>query len=239
MTNKACAFFSGGKDSTYALHKAYDNGLEISCIISIRPMRKDSYMFHYPMVELTKLQTESMGFSDFHYIVDVSGEKEKEMNEILNELLKIKENDGIEFNTLILGGIASKYQYNRFKKIAEKLNSSIFDPQWGEDTEKYLYELVDYGIVFILSQITTYGLSEEYLGIASDKSFVSKIMNLSKRYGFHPAFEGGEAETFVVKAPLFKKDICIEGSKVKTNEFEYSLNVKKAELCNKFKIKIL
>ncbi|RLG72167.1 MAG: ATP-binding protein, partial [Thermoprotei archaeon] len=49
------ALFSGGKDSTYALHLAMLKGLEIVCLITLKPLREDSWMFHYPSVEITKL----------------------------------------------------------------------------------------------------------------------------------------------------------------------------------------
>ncbi len=229
MPKKACSLLSGGKDSTYALHKAVDFGYEISCIVSIKPQRNDSYMFHYPFVELTKLQAESMGLKDIHYLINISGEKEKEVEELYKELYKIKKTN--DFDTLVIGGIASQYQLKRFEDLARKLNVNLFDPQWGMDPVKYMFGLIDYNILFIITQITTYGIPIDFLGIKVDKNILKKLIELSERYGFHPAFEGGEAETFVINAPLFKKGICIEVHRNKISEFEYSLALKKAFLC--------
>ena len=234
VRKRACVFFSGGKDSTYALHRAYDEGYEISCIASVKPRREDSYMFHYPLVELTKLQVEAMGFNDRHKIIEVSGEKEKEILELYNSIRVIK--DDIEFDTLVIGGISSRYQQKRFKVIAEKLEAHLFNPQWNMDQERYLYHLLEYGIVFIISQITSYGLPEFLLGIPVDRSLVKKIVEYSKRYGFNPSFEGGEAETFVLKAPLYKHDICLRGNVVKIKEFEYHFGVVEAYLCNNYTV---
>ncbi|WP_292320464.1 diphthine--ammonia ligase [Caldisphaera sp.] len=237
MSKKVCSLLSGGKDSTYALHKAVEFGYEISCIVSIKPIRKDSYMFHFPMVELTSLQTESMGLRKVHHILSLSGEKEKEVEELYYELSRIKkEND---FNTLVIGGIASQYQLNRFKILAEKLSIDLFDPQWGTNPEKYMYDLLDYNIHFIITQITTYGIPIEYLGIEINKEIIDRIIEFSKKYGFHAAFEGGEAETFVINAPLFRKGICIESYKKKISDFEYSLLLKNAYLCDNAKSTIL
>ncbi|MFP3228256.1 MAG: diphthine--ammonia ligase [Caldisphaera sp.] len=237
MPKKACSLLSGGKDSTYALHKAVELGYEISCIVSIKPFRKDSYMFHFPMVELTSLQTESMGLKKVHHILNITGEKEKEVEELYYELSRIRKDN--DFNTLVIGGIASQYQLNRFKRLAEKLNIDLFDPQWGVNPEKYMYDLIDYNIRFIITQITTYGIPMDLLGVEVDKEIIKKIIGLSRKYGFHAAFEGGEAETFVIKAPLFNKGICIESYRKKIGDFEYFLLPKSAYLCDNAKSIIL
>ncbi len=234
VRKRACVFFSGGKDSTYALHRAYDEGYDISCIASVKPRREDSYMFHYPLVELTKLQAEAMGFNNRHKIIEVGGEKEKEVLELYDNIRLIK--DSIEFDTLVIGGISSRYQQKRFKEIAEKLEVSLFNPQWNMNQERYLYRLLEYGIVFIISQITSYGLPESLLGIPVDEGLIKKIVEYSKRYGFNPSFEGGEAETFVLKAPLYKRGICLRGSVVRVKEFEYYFDVVEAYLCNNYTV---
>ena len=234
MSKKACSLLSGGKDSTYALHKAVDFGYEISCVVSIRPRRNDSYMFHFPFVELTKLQAESMGLKDVHYLIDISGEKEKEVKELYMELQKIKKVN--DFDTLVIGGIASQYQLKRFEDLARKLSANLFDPQWGMDPAKYMFALIDYNILFIITQITTYGIPIDFLGRKVDKDILKKLIELSEKYGFHPAFEGGAAETFVINAPLFKKGICLETYRKKISEFEYSLVLKKAFLCDRSEV---
>ena len=48
MTN-AC-LFSGGKDSTLALHRAVELGANIDLLITMRSANRESYMFHYPNV---------------------------------------------------------------------------------------------------------------------------------------------------------------------------------------------
>ena len=51
--------FSGGKDSTYALLKAKEKN-EVVCLISIISENKESYMFHTPNIDITKMQSEMM-----------------------------------------------------------------------------------------------------------------------------------------------------------------------------------
>ena len=42
---------------------------------------------------------------------------------------------------------------------------------------------------------------------------LEKLKLLNKKYGVHIAGEGGEYETFVTDAPIFKKKLIIEKSK--------------------------
>lgn len=234
---KVCGLLSGGKDSNYAFYMALVEGAEVSCIASVMPTREDSWMFHRPLVELTRLQAEAMGFGDRYHSIGVSGVKEAEVVELREGLRKLK--NMYNFDTITVGGIASRYQYERFRAIAEDLGVKIYDPQWGMNPEDYMRELVRKGIVFVISQITTEGLDMSMLGVpVQELPQVEEIIRLSRRYGFHPAFEGGEAETFVVMAPHFMKGICLRAYRKKIAEYQYVLEVSSAELCDDVTISV-
>ena len=57
---KLASLFSGGKDSAYAIYLAQKQGHEIKCLLSVFPKSDESHLLHYPNIELTKLQSESM-----------------------------------------------------------------------------------------------------------------------------------------------------------------------------------
>ena len=57
---KLGVLFSGGKDSTLALHKAAEKE-EVTCLITLRSRNPESYMFHTPNIDLTALQAEALG----------------------------------------------------------------------------------------------------------------------------------------------------------------------------------
>ncbi len=59
MSN-AC-LFSGGKDSTLALHKIVEKGIKIDLLITFLSENKFSYMFHYPNARQTELQAKALG----------------------------------------------------------------------------------------------------------------------------------------------------------------------------------
>ncbi len=228
---KACALLSGGKDSNYALYRAIKDGLEVACIVSIVPERPDSWMFHRPLVEVARLQAEAMGYADRHYFIRVSGVKEKEVNELTESLRPLRARTGFEF--LVIGGIASRYQLERFKSVAESLGVKLYDPQWGARPEAYLRLLLNEKIIYIITQITTQGLPQSLLGVPINRpELVDEILGLSSKYGFHPAFEGGEAETLVISAPHYREGICIWGRRVRLAEFQYILEVNRFELCS-------
>ena len=52
--------FSGGKDSTLALHYAAEKE-EVACLITVVSENKESYMFHTPNIEVSALQAEALG----------------------------------------------------------------------------------------------------------------------------------------------------------------------------------
>ena len=78
------ALFSGGKDSTLAIHKASEAGLRPKLLITMKPYNEDSYMFHKPNIKYTSLQAKAMGIK--HVIWDTEGEKELELNDLTQAL---------------------------------------------------------------------------------------------------------------------------------------------------------
>jgi len=228
---RVCGLISGGKDSNYAFYKALQEGYKPACILSISPLRSDSWMFHTPYTNLVKLQAEAMGFENLYYEFKVSGVKEAEVVELYNILknLKIKTN----FNIISVGAIASRYQYKRISTIAEKLGVEIYAPQWLKDPKEYMLQLINEKFKFILIQISVYGLPPTYLGKIIDIEDVKNIIELSKKYGFNPAFEGGEAETLVVDAPHFHKKIKVFGEPVKLGPYEWIYKINNVYLENK------
>jgi len=55
---KLGVLFSGGKDSTFALHKAAEKE-EVVCLITLVSENKESFMFHTPNIDVTALQAEA------------------------------------------------------------------------------------------------------------------------------------------------------------------------------------
>ncbi len=224
---RAIALFSGGKDSTYAIHIATLQGFEICKLVTFIPRETSSWLLHRPFVEYTKLQAEAMGLNIA--IEYVSGKKEREVEEIRNALAKYV--NECQATHLIVGALLSDYQRVRFALIAENLGLRLFAPLWRKPQEKYLLELVDNGFKVLIVSITAYGIPLHYLGTVITRDIAEDLIFRARKYGFNPAFEGGEAETFVVEAPLFRRALCVEGGHVIVSNFEGYFKPRRVYLC--------
>lgn len=203
------SLFSGGKDSLYAAYLAIKEGHEVVYLLSLESERDDSYMFHVPNISLTSFQAEAMGIPLIRK--GVKGEKEKEVIELQNiigEFVRNKEIDGI-----ITGAIESNYQRERIQKIADHYGIFHYAPLWKTDTNGYMESLIDNDFKAVIVSISALGLDESYLGKVIDREILAKLNILNKKYGVHIAGEGGEYETFVIDAPIFKKKLVIEKSR--------------------------
>jgi ABC transporter with metal-binding/Fe-S-binding domain ATP-binding protein len=200
---KLAVLFSGGKDSTYALYKTMTQGHKVKYLITMSPEREDSWMFHYPCIELTKLQAEALGIKQI--IGKTKGEKEKELEDLKRVLEKIK----TKIDGIVSGAIASNYQKSRIDKICKELNLKNISPLWQKDPLNLLKEMIANGFEIMITGVAAEGLDESWLGRKIDEKCISELVELNKRYGIHLTFEGGEGETFVLFCPIFSKRIEI------------------------------
>ena len=204
------SFFSGGKDSTFAIFLAQKLGYEIKCLITLFPYSDDSHLLHHPNAQWTKIQAESMKIPQVIGTTNTA-DTENEIQELEKLLLCAKHDFGIE--GLVHGGIASNFQKNKFEQLCKKHDLQIIAPLWGCEPFKYMNDLIENNFEFIIISISSGGLDEMWLGKKITKDDISKLHVLSKKHGFNLNFEGGEAETFVINCPLFSKPITIYESR--------------------------
>jgi ABC transporter with metal-binding/Fe-S-binding domain ATP-binding protein len=202
---KVAVLYSGGKDSSLAIHRARRAGHDVAALISAIPLRKDSWMFHHPNVEHAKVQAGCMGIP--WHRVQVSGEKEHEVEELRREIPSIIKGLGVE--ALCTGAIASRYQRERVTSICNELGLAEFSPLWGEPEESLLCELLDLGFEVYFSSVSAEGLGRDWLGALLDRERVQSLLRLKEQYSINASGEGGEYETFVCDSPLFKKRIRV------------------------------
>jgi uncharacterized protein (TIGR00290 family) len=75
--------------------------------------------------------------------------------------------------------------------------------------------LIDEKFKITIVGVSALGLGREWLGITLNHKNVEKLESLSLKYGFNLNFEGGEAETFVIDCPIYKKRLEIREGMVK------------------------
>ncbi|MBS3167218.1 diphthine--ammonia ligase [Candidatus Woesearchaeota archaeon] len=227
---KVAVLFSGGKDSCFSIYQAQKQEHEIACLVSILPENKESYMFHYPNIKLTELQAKAMGFI---YVSMISpGKKEEELNELYNILSIVKNKYKVE--GIVSGAIQSTYQKNRVDDVCRKLDLKSIAPLWNINHEDYMQELILRKFKAIIVGIAADGLNESWLGKEINRNTLTELRNLNLGTKMHLAGEGGEYESLVLDAPMFKKQIIIKSSKTNMeNSCTGALEITKVELRDK------
>jgi asparagine synthase (glutamine-hydrolysing) len=227
---RIAALISGGKDSLFAAYKALKQGNKLKCLISIKAKRKDSYMFHIPNIELTKLQAELMNIPII--FVESSGEKEKELDDLRKAIKQAKDKYKIE--GVVSGAIASQYQKERVDKICSDLKLESIAPLWHVNPAEYLDELLAAGFEVIIVGIAAEGFNKKWLGKRIDLKTIDALNRLHDLYKVSVIGEGGEFESFVLDCPLFNKRIIIKESEIiMEDERTGHLEIKKYELIEK------
>ena len=111
---KLACLFSGGKDSTYAIHLAKKQGHDVVCLLSIFPKSEESHLLHHPNLRWTKLQSESMNIPQLT-IISNSNETSDELI-VMEKLLQIFLNKKIIVKQKnIIKNIYKKKIYNEYR----------------------------------------------------------------------------------------------------------------------------
>ena len=130
---KLAALFSGGKDSTYSIYKAKQDDHQIKCLVTLFPKSPDSQLLHFPNVELTKFQSETMKIPQITAELS-SNEVVEEMNALETLLQKAKQD--FQINGIVHGGISSEFQKKYFENVCKEIGLKIVSPLWKKKPER-------------------------------------------------------------------------------------------------------
>ncbi|MBU4221054.1 MAG: TIGR00289 family protein [Euryarchaeota archaeon] len=195
---RLAALISGGKDSSFAIYRALEEGHMVTDLITIVPENEDSYMFHSANIHLTGLISEACGIPLTS--VSSSGEKEKELEDLKRAL------GSVEVDGVAVGAIASEYQASRVRGICDELGFTMYAPLWHNEPESLLREMIKLMDIRMV-KVAAGGMDESWLGRRFDEKLIEDMLALNRKYGVHLAGEGGEYETLVLDAPYYKKRI--------------------------------
>src|SRR5262249_33737265 len=154
------------------------------------------------------------------------GKKEEELKDLESAFKKFK------LKLLVTGATYSKYQADRIKNITDKLGMDNLAPLWHIEPLDELNELAD-KFDAIITSVSAEGFDDTFLGEKIDQKMIKKLIVLNKKYDVNMLFEGGEAESFVLNAPLFKKKIKIKKSRKDWNGTRGMFFIEDAELVSK------
>ncbi|MES2513769.1 MAG: diphthine--ammonia ligase [Bacteroidota bacterium] len=196
---KAIFSWSGGKDSSYCLHKVLlEDQFEVSYLLTTVNANFKRVSMHGVREELLDKQAESIGISLLKVMVSegTNDEYEQQMETLL---LKAK-SEGIEhviFGDIFLEDLRA-YRENNMAKVDMK---AVF-PLWKIDTTELIKDFISKGFKTITCCVNDGYLNENWVGKEIDETFIKELPNNVDRCG-----ENGEYHTFCYAGPIFKKKI--------------------------------
>jgi ABC transporter with metal-binding/Fe-S-binding domain ATP-binding protein len=202
---KVAALFSGGKDSSYAAFVARHYAWDVTHLVTVFSESPESYMYHVPAIELTRLAAESMGIPLVEVVTPPEPEK---------ELIPLRDTlGGLGIDGIVSGALASEYQRRRLDQICDTIGIKSFAPLWHKNPRELIGEMVNEGFEIMIVGCAAEGLDERWLGRILDEKALAELDRLHDKYGIHVAGEGGEYESMVLYGPHMKKRIHVEYEK--------------------------
>lgn len=225
--------WSGGKDSSFALHQLLqDPTIEVKYLLTTLNAEFKRISMHGVREELLDAQSESIGIPLLKvWIQEASYEAYEAQME--KTLLKAKA-EGIEivaFGDIFLEDLR-EYRETNMEKVEMK---AIF-PLWKKNTSELANQFIASKFRTILCCTNNAFLGEEFVGNEFTESFVNKLPE-----NCDPCGENGEFHTFCFDGPIFKvpipfhlgekifkplvinseKDDCATDAQIRTTGFWY------------------
>lgn len=200
------ALTSGGKDSILACQKAIDSGKNVGYLVTVRPKNRDSYMFHSANLDAVVVIAEVTGMKYVEILTH--GRKEEELVDLEQGLSRLP------VEGIIVGAVASAYQNDRIRAIADLLSVKVFAPLWQMDPEKLLHEVAERMDAMIVVTAAD-GLDTSFLGARIDDTLIKRLRKVAAKTRINLAGEGGEYESLTLNAPFYSRRITYTKSEVR------------------------
>lgn len=202
------SLFSGGKDSSWALHRALETDRPVERLLTVHPPA-DSYLYHVPATELAPLAAESVGIplvevtpslASGAEAADAGRRGDRELEPVAEALSDLSAELG-GIGGLTVGAVASEFQATRMRALAERFDAELFAPLWQADPGVVADRMLPAGFEILVVRVAAAGLDESWLGRRLDRDAFRELAAQADRYGVHPMGEGGEYETIVTDGP--------------------------------------
>ena len=212
------SLFSGGKDSSWALYRAQQAGLDVGRLLTVHP-EGDSYMYHTPATRLADLAAESLGLpltsvepDDFGAddVADAGAQGDAELEPLEAALSALADEPGFDLAGVTAGAVESEYQTARIEGLCDRLGIDLFAPLWQRDPGTLAEAMLDAGFEIRIVKVAAAGLEESWLGRTLDAGTLAELRDLHDRYGVHVLGEGGEFETLVTDGPHMDRPFRVD-----------------------------
>lgn len=212
---------SGGKDSIAAACVVWQWGWRIDSFVTVLPEERNPELFHHPNARWVRLQAEAAGVPWRAHELPQGADESAGLEAALR---------GLSVDGIVSGALASEYQRTRFERVCHGLGLRTFAPLWHHEPHQHLQNVRSLGIRARLAHVAAEGLGREWLGRELDEAAIAVLARVSLRSRLNVAGEGGEYETFVTDAPLFRQSIRVTASRVDWRRDEGTWVIDGAEL---------
>jgi ABC transporter with metal-binding/Fe-S-binding domain ATP-binding protein len=209
------SLFSGGKDSSWALHRALDDGLSVERLLTVHP-DEDSFLYHVPATDLAGLAAASIGIelleveSGGHDEADSSARGDAELEPLERALGDLADDLDGGLAGVVAGAVQSEFQKTRIEALCERLGIDLYAPLWQRDPRALADAMVAAGFEIRVIAVAAAGLDESWLGRTLDADAFDDLEELNDEYGVHLLGEGGGFETLVTDGPHMDRPIELD-----------------------------
>lgn len=220
---------SGGKDSIWNLHYCVEFGHTITCLANLSPpagvTELDSYMYQTVGHDLIDGVAEALQLPLVRRVIAgkpnatssnsysrCEGDEVEDLALLLEDVLKAYP----EIKAVSCGAILSNYQRMRVENVCSRLGLKVLAFMWMQEQPVLLRQMVEGCLDARIVKVASMGLDARHVGKSIlDTAFTNHLFKLGEQWGVHVCGEGGEYETTVVDAPLYRASINIlESEKV-------------------------
>ncbi len=220
MPKKAIFCWSGGKDSSYCLHKIIEEKeYEVCYLLTTVNTEFKRVSMHGVREELLHQQSESIGIPLLKAGVSLgtNSEYERQMEMILLEV-KLEGIYHVIFGDIFLEDLRL-YRENNLAKVGM---TAVF-PLWKMDTKWMVNDFLLKEFKTITCCVNDAYLNESWVGKEIDQQFIDDLPE-----EVDPCGENGEFHTFCYEGPIFKKKITFSlGEKIYR-----PIEIKESEVCS-------
>ncbi len=170
------SLFSGGKDSSWALYRALQEGLNVTQLVTVHPS-PDSYMYHVPETRLTTLAAKSIGLPlieiepgnlGAQVATDSTRQGDSEVEPLERRLEQLQEE--VSLAGVTAGAVESEYQTSRIRGLCDRLEIDLYAPLWQKDPVGLAESMLEAGFEIQIVAVAARGLDETWLGRTLDRS---------------------------------------------------------------------
>lgn len=200
---KAAMFWSGGKDSSFALYKILqERSVDVLCLVTTINEAYSRISMHGIREELLDAQVASIGIPLKKMLVPKECTNELYEESLLKVFTELKE-QGVE--AIIYGDIFLEDLKQYRENLLEKAGLKGLFPLWKQNTASLVNEFVDLGFKSILCCVKSELLMKEFTGKLITKELIKQLPA-----NVDPCGENGEFHSFCYGGPIFKQEIKVD-----------------------------